>query len=121
MAALARSFESTDLDVRFTVEGSERELSGEAELVLYRALQEGLTNALKHSRARRVTASLAFGAESVSLTVADDGEGVPEDAEKGFGLATLGERTAALGGVLSAGNASEGGFALRLELPVETR
>jgi signal transduction histidine kinase len=122
MAALARSFEGTDLDVRFTVEGLERELSGEAELVLYRALQEGLTNALKHSRARRVTASLAFGAESVSLAVADDGEGVPEeDARKGFGLATLEERTAALGGVLSAGNASEGGFALRLELPVETR
>jgi signal transduction histidine kinase len=122
MAALVHSFEGTDLDVRFTVEGSERDLSGEAELVLYRALQEGLTNVFKHSRARRVTALLAFGAESVSLTVADDGEGVPDGAsEKGFGLATLGERAAALGGVLSAGNAPEGGFALRLELPVEAR
>ena len=54
--------------------------------------------------------------------MADDGEGVPEEAaEEGFGLATLGERVAALGGVLSAGNTPEGGFALRLELPVETR
>jgi signal transduction histidine kinase len=122
MAALARSFEGTDLDVRFTVEGLESELSGEAELVLYRALQEGLTNVLKHSRARRVMVLLAFGAENVSLTVSDDGEGVPEEAaEKGFGLATLGERAVALGGVLSAGNAPEGGFALRLELPVEAR
>ena len=122
LAALARSFEGTGFDVCFTVEGSERELSGEAELVLYRALQEGLTNALKHSKARRVTASLAFGVESVSLTVADDGEGAPEGAsEKGFGLATLGERSGALGGVLSAGNSPEGGFALRVELPMETR
>jgi signal transduction histidine kinase len=122
MAALARSFEGTGLDVRFAVEGSERELSGAAELVLYRALQEGLTNVLKHSSARRVAALLTFGAESVSLTVADDGEGVPEEAaEEGFGLATLGERAAALGGVLSAGNTPEGGFALRLELPVEAR
>jgi signal transduction histidine kinase len=122
MAALARSFEGTGLDVRFAVEGSERELSGAAELVLYRALQEGLTNVLKHSSARRVTALLTFGAESVSLTVADDGEGVPEEAaEEGFGLATLGERAAVLGGVLSAGNTPEGGFALRLELPVEAR
>jgi signal transduction histidine kinase len=122
LTALAHSFEGTGFDVRFTVEGSERELSGEAELVLYRALQEGLTNALKHSKARRVTASLAFGMESVSLTVADDGEGAQEGAsEKGFGLATLGERAGALGGVLSAGNASEGGFALRLELPMESR
>ena len=119
LAALARSFEGTGFDVRFTVEGSERELPGEAELVLYRALQEGLTNALKHSKARWVTASLAFGEESVSLTVADDGEGAPEGGSaKGFGLATLGERAEALGGVLSAGNASKGGFALRVELPM---
>jgi signal transduction histidine kinase len=91
-------------------------------LVLYRALQEGLTNVLKHSRARRVMVLLDFGAENVSLTVADDGEGVPEeDAEKGFGLVTLGEGAAVLGGVLSAGYAPEGGFALPLELPVEAR
>ena len=122
LAALASSFEGTGFDVRFTVEGPERELPGEAELVLYRALQEGLTNALKHSKARRVTASLAFGEESVSLTVADDGEGAPKGAsEKGFGLATLGERAGALGGVLSAGNSTEGGFALRVELPMEGR
>jgi signal transduction histidine kinase len=122
MAALAHSFEGTGLDVRFTVEGSERELSGEAELILYRALQEGLTNALKHSEARRVTATLAFGEESVSLKVANDGEGAPEGASaKGFGLATLGDRAEALGGVLCAGNASEGGLVLRVELPIERR
>jgi signal transduction histidine kinase len=122
MAALARSFEGTGFDVGFTVEGSERELPGEAELVLYRALQEGLTNALRHSKARRVTASLAFAEESVSLTVADDGEGAPEGTvAKGFGLATLGERAEALGGILSTGNASEGGgFVMRVELPMET-
>jgi signal transduction histidine kinase len=69
-----------------------------------------------------VTASLAFREESVSLTIADDGEGVPDLAsEKGFGIATLGERAEALGGVLSAGNDPEGGFVLRVELPMETR
>ena len=120
MAAMAHSFEGTGFDVRFMVEGSERELSGEVELILYRALQEGLTNALRHSEARRVTATLAFGEESVSLKVADDGEGASEGASaKGFGLATLGERAEALGGVLSAGNSPEGGFTLRVELPAE--
>jgi len=52
----------------------------------------------------------------------DDGEGAPEGASaKGFGLATLGERAEALGGVLCAGNASEGGFVLWVELPIERR
>ena len=90
MAALARSFEGTGLDVRFAVEGSEG--SPAQPSWSSTPLQEGLTNVLKHSSARRVAALLTFGAESVSLTVADDGEGVPEEAaEEGFGLATLGE------------------------------
>jgi signal transduction histidine kinase len=122
LAALAHSFEGMGFDVRFAVEGSEKELPGEAELTLYRALQEGLTNALKHSGARRVTATLSFVEESVSLTVADDGEGAPDEApSKGFGLTTLRERAGALGGALSAGNLSDGGFVLRVELPTETR
>jgi signal transduction histidine kinase len=122
LAALAHSFEGMGFDVRFAVEGSEKELPGEAELTLYRALQEGLTNALKHSGARRVTATLSFVEESVSLTVADDGEGAPDEApSKGFGLTTLRERAGALGGALSAGNSSDGGFVLRVELPTETR
>ena len=118
LAALAQSFEGTGFDVRFSVEGVKRELPGEAELVLYRVLQEGLTNALKHSKAHRVTASLAFGEGGVSLTVADDGEGAPDGAsETGFGLATLAERAEALGGALGAGNSPEGGFVLRVDLP----
>lgn len=122
MSALARSFDGTGLDVRFTVGGVRTELPGETELVLYRALQEGLTNALKHAAARRVSATLAFEEKNVRLTVADDGEGAPEGAsEKGFGLAALRERAEALGGVLVAGGDPEGGFALRVELPVESR
>src|SRR5918997_96114 len=118
LAALAQSFEGTGFDVRFWVEGVERELPGEAELVLYRVLQEGLTNALKHSKAPRVTASLAFAEGGVSLTVADDGEGALDGAsEKGFGLATLAERAEAMGGVFGAGNSPGGGFALRVDLP----
>ena len=61
LRALARSFEGTGFEVAFEVVGDERELPEEAELVLYRALQEGLTNAARHSNARRIDASLAYG------------------------------------------------------------
>src|SRR5215203_1802634 len=121
LAALARSFDGAGPEVSFELEGEERVLSGEAELALYRATQEALTNTAKHSRARRVRVRLAFEPEKTRLLVADDGEGVPEGIPAGgFGLAALRERVEALGGTLAAGNRPEGGFALKIVLPIET-
>lgn len=127
MAALARSFEGTTLEVRFSVEGEERALPEEAELLLYRALQESLSNAARHSGARLVLASLAYGPASAKLVVADDGKGSPDEAPSetgatngGFGLAALGERVEALGGAFAAGNAPAGGFVVEVELPLPT-
>lgn len=120
LAALAHGFEGAGPAVHFEVRGEERELPQEAELVLYRALQEGLTNALKHSDARRISARLSFDPEHVKLAVADDGKGAPEEAHRGgFGLSTLGQRVSALGGELRAANRPEGGFLLEIELPAE--
>ncbi len=63
---------------------------------------------------------LAFEPEETRLTVADDGDGVPEGRpEGGFGLTALRERVEALGGTLVAGNRPAGGFALRVVLPRE--
>ena len=118
LLVLARSFDGAGPAVSFDVEGEERVLPEEAELVLYRATQEGLTNAAKHARANRVQVRLSFAPEATRLVVADDGAGArggtPAD---GFGLAALGERVTALGGTLRAGNRPEGGFALQIELP----
>ena len=118
LRALIRGFEGTGPAVSFEVLGEERELSPEAELVLYRALQEGLTNALRYSNARHVRATLAFENGRARLTVTDDGGGVPEGTPLGFGLSGLEERAAALGGGLRTGDAPEGGFALEVQLPM---
>jgi signal transduction histidine kinase len=119
MAALARSFDGAGPEVSFELGGEERELSEEAELVLYRATQEGLTNAAKHSRARRSRVNLVFEPERTRLTVTDDGEGAPEGtADGGFGILALRERAEALGGTLTAGNRPEGGFCLEITLPM---
>jgi len=122
LVALARGFEGTGMAVSFRVQGEERELSPEADLLLYRALQEGLTNALKHSGASRIEARLAFEPSHVRLTVADNGRGTTDsDLEKdlgGFGLLGLRERVAELGGTFKAGGSEGGGFVLTVELPV---
>ncbi|WP_157548021.1 sensor histidine kinase [Nonomuraea candida] len=112
---LARSFDGTGVEVAFEVEGPERRVDPDAELVLYRVLQEGLTNVLRHAGARRVRARLAYGAERVVLTVGDDGRGAADPA--GFGLSSLAERVRGVGGDFRAGNADGGGFELRAEVP----
>src|SRR5215217_5401394 len=118
LAALARSFDGAGPEVSFELEGEEGPLSEETGLVFYRATQEGLTNAARHSRARRVRVKLAFEPEELRLAVVNDGEGGLEGAMRGgFGLAALRERVEALGGKMAAGNRPEGGFALRIALP----
>lgn len=123
LSALAREFGDTGMTVSFTALGTEEELPPEIELVLYRALQEGLTNAAKHSGAGRVDAELAFAPGTVRLIVADDGRGAeavatgtPEGG--GFGISGLRERAAALCGTVSVRSGDGGGFVLDVELPV---
>ena len=120
LAELARTFDGSGIEVQFQVCGPEQPLLGDTEVVLYRVLQEGLTNVLRHADARRAEAVLSFSEDRVSLRVGDDGHGA-RDLTRGFGLSSLGQRAEAAGGVLVAGNAPAGGFELRADLPVRRR
>jgi signal transduction histidine kinase len=115
---LTRSFDGSGMAIDFAVEGAESPLDADTELTLYRVLQEGLTNVLRHSQATRVRVQLTFDDACVTLTIRDDGHGANSDP--GFGLISLVERAQALGGRLHARNADGGGFELRAELPVAT-
>lgn len=115
--ALAKSFEATGVSVRLEVAGRERPLDSDVELVLYRVLQEGLVNAVRHGKADSASARLVFGADTVVLEVGDNGTGSAEWTDEGFGLSSLGERARAVGGTLTARNRSGGGFVLRADLP----
>jgi signal transduction histidine kinase len=118
LSALARSFAGAGPEVTFRVVGQERLLAEATELVLYRALQEGLTNAAKHATARKVAVELTFEPDVVRLTIADDGAGAPDGfLDGGFGLPALRERVEARGGTLLTGNRPEGGFRLEVSLP----
>ncbi|TDE25256.1 sensor histidine kinase [Nonomuraea mesophila] len=114
---LAASFDGTGLAVSFEVVGDEPPLEPDVELVLYRVLQEGLTNAVRHAGARHVRGTLACDGDRVVLVVADDGAGRGRDARDAFGLLSLTERARAVGGTLTAGDRPGGGFEVRAELP----
>ena len=88
------------------------------EAALYRVAQEALHNALRHAGASRIRVALERTARRVVLEVADDGHGfVPEMPSSGLGLASMRERAAAAGGVLTI-RSGRSGTVVRMKVPV---
>jgi signal transduction histidine kinase len=104
------------LSTEFQFTGTPRKLSPSAELALYRAAQEALTNVRKHSQARAATVTLNYSTDSVWLKVHDDGVGATE-LTKGFGLVGMHERVQNLGGEVRITTAANQGFTLEVGLP----
>jgi len=99
-------------------------LSEEAELALFRALQEALSNVLRHAEARTVDVGLAVAGDRVVLEVRDDGRGPPDATAEHLqqtghmGLAGMRERISALGGRVRFGGRPGAGATLEVIVPV---
>jgi two-component system sensor histidine kinase UhpB len=95
--------------------------SAEVALTLYRAVQEGITNALRHGQARSLHVALRARDEGMTLEVLDDGRGLAAGwAEQvgHFGLQWLAERVEAVGGRFEIGPGTTGGVRLVVEVPL---
>jgi signal transduction histidine kinase len=117
LAKLVEQWQAAGMNVRLDVAGIVHPLTPQAELTIYRAAQEALTNVGKHANATKVGITLGYGDEdSVRLRVADDGVGSAE-SQGGFGLLGVRERVQLLGGEVHVHTEVGGGFALEVELP----
>jgi signal transduction histidine kinase len=103
----------TDLIVR----GRPRSLPATVELNAFRVVQEALTNILKHAGPTSATVVLAYGEDRLDIEVRDRGVGVSGTPSAGYGLISMQQRAAMLGGVLVAGP-GEDGFVVSASLPV---
>ena len=90
----------------------------EIDLILYRVVQEGLTNALRHGHATRVRILLWILHGSLQVIVLDNGSGTTK-VIKGIGLAGMEERISIMHGTVQAMNAPEGGFQLTVTIPLK--
>ena len=116
--ALVEGFgERTGIAVSFDAPGALPALSKDAEVALFRALQEALSNVARHAAARSVSIVLWQQRGVINLEVSDDGRGVAGDP--GLGLTGMGERLDALGGDMRIANAEGGGARLAVRLPFE--
>jgi two-component system, NarL family, sensor histidine kinase UhpB len=89
-------------------------------LAVYRVVQEGLINALRHAQASRIEILVQGNPQRILVSLTDDGVGLPVDWTRPghFGLRGLSERTAQLGGTLNVGNRAGGGVLLSAEIPL---
>jgi PAS domain S-box-containing protein len=115
--------ERTGIKVTTQASGPEVRLSRDAELAVFRIVQETLTNVAKHSGAANVKVAIRYG-DGVSLSVEDDGRGLAEAAGApsaklgGFGLITMRERAEAYGGRLRLESPGRGARVV-VEMPKE--
>jgi two-component system sensor histidine kinase UhpB len=96
------------------------ELGPSINLAIYRVVQEGLINALRHAQASRVDIAVHCDARRIVATVTDDGVGLATDWERPghFGLRGMAERVQKLGGAFSIGNRDGRGVCLSADIPL---
>jgi signal transduction histidine kinase len=121
---VAECAERTGIRIDLAAPDALPSLSKEAELALFRALQEALSNVLRHARATSVDIGISVGRAGVLLEVRDDGQGLPpgtsaELLERSgrMGLAGMRERIGALGGTVTFRGAPGAGASLEVLVP----
>ena len=96
-------------------------LPASVDLSAFRIVQEGLTNALKHSGEREAAVIVEYRARSLHVTIRNAGPTVSASARSGGGNGLVGmqERVALHGGTLDVGPLPSGGFVVEAELPYD--
>jgi two-component system, NarL family, sensor histidine kinase UhpB len=119
LEALVESFEEqARIRVRASLPARLPTMSPEAELAVYRIVQEALTNAARHAGARQIDLVAALEDRELSVSVADDGVGLGASGDEGAGLRGMRERALAIGGTLAIESPAGGGVCVSLTLPL---
>jgi len=129
-AAIQQLWDSSGVPQRFEaslrIEPLPREPEQEAKVLVYRAVQEALTNLVRHAQASRVDMTLEARGEGVVLRIVDNGVGfdaarflrAPANMSQGIGLRSIREQASSLGGKLEIASGA-GGTRLELFVPFE--
>jgi signal transduction histidine kinase len=101
----------------------DRRLPGDVEVAAYRIAMEAVRNSRSHAEASSITVAGAIAADRVEITITDDGRGIDRqelraaEREGHFGIASMRQRAAMVGGVVDVGAASNGGTSVIFRWP----
>jgi signal transduction histidine kinase len=125
---LAARMRDAGMPLELTVAGAADQVGAGMSLVVYRIVQEAVTNTLRHAGPVPTTVEVTVGDAEVALRVRDHGARAatppryPEDqSEGGHGLVGMRERAALFAGRVEAGPHPDGGFEIVATLPRHTR
>ena len=115
---LVEEMAGAGLPVELSVAEGAVDLPPGVELAAYRIVQEALTNALRHSGAKRASVRVEAAGGRLRVVVSDDGAGQNGGRRPGgHGLVGMRERVAVYGGTLDVGPSAEGGFRVDAAIP----
>ena len=112
--------EQTGLEVNVTVSGDDRRLEPYLEVMVFRAVQELMGNAARHSQATLLKLSVDLTDDLIRVSVDDNGKGFDLDAVqkgKSLGIKLIRERTEMLGGTFEVDSAAGKGARVMFSLP----
>jgi signal transduction histidine kinase len=111
---------SSGMRIRADVDSLDGALSAETEMNVYRIVQEGLSNMVKHSGASDAAVEIRRRAQSVEIVMKDSGRGFsPESAGAGLGLLSMSERARLSGGKFQVTSAPGQGTTLTIRIAAE--
>jgi signal transduction histidine kinase len=123
VACLVRNFKSaTNVDAEVSFGNLGVSLGKNLDTILFRIVQEGLTNAFRHGRATRIRISMWHTESEILLTIRDNGRGLESDSAlvEGIGFSGMRERLSAFGGTLIPRSVVDG-FELGVVIPYHVR
>ncbi|TYQ16355.1 UNVERIFIED_CONTAM: signal transduction histidine kinase [Acetivibrio alkalicellulosi] len=106
---------TTGIKIDFKIIGNYQELYPSAQLVIYKNIQESITNSARHGQASHIYITLSFSENNVLLVIKDNGKGCLK-ITKGMGLTGMEERVKVIGGKMEI--KSIGNFEIKTVIPI---
>ena len=110
-----------EINCIFNSQGEEYQLGADKELLIFRMVQESISNAIKHADPEQIAVMVSFGENNFSIDITDDGSGFDDTVENkdaGIGLSNMHNRAKLLGGSLDVRSTRNTGTTIHLNIPV---
>jgi signal transduction histidine kinase len=123
IALVRQVSETSSLEFACNVDAIDGNFPGDGEINIYRIVQEGVTNVVKHSQATEAAVVLRRDNGHLVISIRDNGRGFESgdhpnpDGRTGFGLSGMAERARIMGGKMEVETANERGFSINVTIP----